>query len=72
MYTNIVVRSLIAFFFSFIFLAVILVWLLKIKALYILPLAFLVGVLLTPLLSKISLGEKIVSYYENILRRIIK
>jgi dolichol kinase len=71
-YTDLVVRGLIAFFVIGVFLFVVLVGFLKMKAVYMLPIAFIGSILLSPLLSKIKLGEKIVSKYEKFLRKTFK
>lgn len=71
MYSDILVRSLIAFTFSFVVFSIIGFGILHISFVIILILAFCFGVLITPFLSRINLGNRFVNWYEKILQRII-
>lgn len=72
LYSDIVIRSLIAFVFSFLVFSIIGVGILHISFIIVLVVAFLFGVLITPFLSKISLGGKFINWYEGILSGVVK
>lgn len=65
-------RGLIAFLFIGIGLYIFLVGFLKINPLYVLPIVFLFSIFVSPYLSKIQIGEKIVNKYDAWLSEIGK
>lgn len=72
MYLDILIRSLISFFFIGILFSVFLIGFLHITWIVVLPLVFLTSILVSPLLAKIKLGEFVINYYENILKKTFK
>lgn len=68
-YMDIVIRSLISFFCVGIVFSVFLISYLHISWVFVLPLVFFVSVLISPLLSQIRLSERILVYYENLLKK---
>jgi hypothetical protein len=68
-YTDMIIRGLIAFFVVGIGFYIFLVLYLKIKAIYVLFLVFLASILISPFLSRIKLGEKTLIIYENLLTK---
>lgn len=69
LYLDGVLRGLISFLVVGIGLFLLLVGILKMKFIFVLPIIFIVSVLLSPFLSKITLGEKVLTGYENWLKR---
>jgi len=69
MYLDIVIRSLISFVCIGLLFSIILIGYLHISWILVLPLTFFVAILVSPLLMKITLGEKILVYYENLLKK---
>ena len=72
MYLDLVIRGLISFLFVGIGLWIILGGFLKMKFIYMLPVAFICSILISPFLSRVQLGERAVSWYEGWLRRTLK
>jgi len=68
-YTDMIIRSLISFFFIGLGLYIILIGIFKWSILPTLLMAFFVSILVNPFLSKIKLGERIWSKYEKWLAR---
>jgi hypothetical protein len=64
-----ILRGLISFFFIGIGFYLLLVGYFKMKFIYILPIVFIVSILITPFLSRIKLGERVLSRYENWLQK---
>jgi hypothetical protein len=71
LYTDMILRGLIAFFFAGICLYTFLVGYLHIKAIYILPIAFIVSIMISPFLSRIRLGNFVLNSYEKWLNNLI-
>lgn len=70
-YFDAVIRGLIAFVFIGIGLYLFLVAYLKISAFLVLPIAFVCSILISPLLSRITLGERTLNWYENLLEKLL-
>ena len=68
-YGDIVIRSLISFLGIGIIFSIILIGYLNLSWVFVLPLVFFVSILVSPLLSKIKLAEKVLNYYENLLKK---
>jgi Cu/Ag efflux pump CusA len=71
LYLDIIIRSFISFALVGVLLYIFLGIFLKMKFIYILPIAFLMGILISPLLSRIKLGEKTIQAYENMLDKFV-
>jgi hypothetical protein len=71
-YFDIVIRGLIAFAFIGILLSIFLIGFLKLSYFIVLPIAFICSILISPFLSKIKLGDVLLTKYENYLGKIIK
>jgi membrane protein implicated in regulation of membrane protease activity len=69
LYTDMIIRGLIAFFVIGIGFYIFLVLYLKVKAIYVLFLVFLASILISPFLSRIKLGEKTLCWYEGLLTK---
>lgn len=67
-----IIRGLLAFALFGIIGFLLLVYLFKMPTYYFLPFALIGGVLISPFLSKIKMGEKIIKKYEQWLLKIIK
>lgn len=72
MYLDIVIRSLISFIFIGILLSFVFIGVLHISWIFVLPMVFFVSILVSPLLSKIKLGERVFLYYEEWLKKAFK
>ena len=72
LYMDIVVRGLIAFLFVGVCLSFLLIGYFKMSFIYVLPIVFITSVLISPFLSKIRLGEFIISKYENFLNKLFE
>jgi hypothetical protein len=72
MYLDILIRSLISFFFVGTLFSIFLIGFLHITWIVVIPLVFLVSILISPFLSKIKLGEKVFDYYEGFLKKTFK
>lgn len=70
LYFDMLIRGLIAFFFAGIILYAVLVGIFKVKPIYTLPIAFIVSILISPFLSKIKVGEKLIKRYDEWLENI--
>jgi hypothetical protein len=68
-YTDAVIRGLIAFFIIGILFWIIFVGYLHVPVIYMLIIAFLSSILISPFLNKIKLGAIVVSSYENWLQK---
>lgn len=71
-YLDIVLRGLISFTVLGLGLGIILIGFLKMKAIYVFPIIFLFSVFLSPLLSKVKLGEKLLVKFEKFLSKLFK
>jgi len=71
-YADSVVRGLLAFSIVGIGFTLLLVGVFHMKFIWILPISFLGSILISPFLSKITLGEKVVNWYVNWLDKIMK
>jgi len=69
-YFDAVIRGLIAFVFVGIGLYLFLVAYLKTSAFLVLPIAFVFSILISPLLSRVKLGERTLVWYENLLEKL--
>lgn len=67
-YTDIVIRSLIAFIFVGILGSIILIGLFHIKIWLLFPIMFFLSIIISPLLSKIRLGEQLFNKYDEWLK----
>jgi len=72
MYLDILIRSLISFFFVGILFSIFLIGFLHITWIVVLPLVFITSILISPFLSKIKLGEKVFDHYEFWLKKTFK
>jgi hypothetical protein len=72
MYLDIIIRSLISFFCIGLVFSFVLIGYLHISWVFVLPLTFFVSILVSPFLSKLSIADKIIIYYENILKKLFK
>lgn len=72
MYLDILIRSLISFFFIGILFSIFLIGFLHITWYIVLPLVFITSILVSPFLMKIKLGETVFLYYENFLKKTFK
>jgi len=68
-YLDGVLRGLIVFAIVGVGFYIFLVGFLKMKPIFILPLAFIISILLSPFLSKIKLGERVLNWYEGWLHK---
>lgn len=68
-YLDSVIRGLIAFFLVGIVLTLILVGFFHMKFIWILPVSFISSILISPFLSRITLGERILNFYINWLNK---
>ena len=68
-YLDSVIRGLIAFFSVGVLLTLILVVFLKMKFVWILPISFVVSILISPFLSRITLGERLLNGYTKWLEK---
>lgn len=71
-YMDNLLRGLISFAVIGIGLFVILTGFLHVKIYWVLPIAFFCSILISPLLSKIHLGERLLCFYENWLNNLMK
>jgi len=71
-YLDILIRSLISFICIGIVFSIILIGYLHLSWVLVLPLVFIVSILVSPLLMKIKLGERVFDYYDNILKKTFK
>lgn len=71
-YFDIVIRSLISFLGIGVLFSIFLIGFLHITWIIVLPLVFIVSIIVAPFLSKIKLGEKVINYYESILKKTFK
>lgn len=71
-YIDSITRGLISFFISFILVYFILMGIFHLSFIWILPIIFLLSFALSPLLSKIKLGDKFVVWYIEKLKKFIK
>jgi len=69
-YTDILIRGLLAFFIVGVGFYIVLIYFFKVNPFYVLPVVFVVSVFVSPFLSKIKVGEKIWGSYENWLKRV--
>ena len=72
LYLDMIIRGLIAFSVIGIGFFVLLVGFLKMKVIYMLPIAFVTSILISPFLSKVRLGERVLTKYENLLKKLFK
>lgn len=68
-YTDIVIRGLIAFLFIGILGSIILIGFFHIKTWLIFPIVFILSIIVSPYLSKIRIGENLFNKYDNILKK---
>jgi phosphoglycerol transferase MdoB-like AlkP superfamily enzyme len=71
-YLDILIRSLISFICIGIVFSIILIGYLHLSWVLVLPLVFIVSILVSPLLMKIKLGERVFDYYDGILKKTFK
>lgn len=71
-YLDAILRGLIAFAFIGILLSLFLIGFLHLSFVLVLPIAFICSILISPLLSKVKLGNVLLTKYENYLNRLIK
>jgi len=71
-YLDGVLRGLIAFFIIGIGFYIFLVGFLKVRPLYVFPIVFIVSIIVSPFLSRIKLGEKLLTKYENWIMNLFK
>lgn len=71
-YMDNILRGLISFAVVGIGLFVILTGFLHVKIYWVLPIAFFCSILISPLLSKIHLGERLLLKYESWLNKLVK
>lgn len=71
-YIDSITRGLISFFISFILVYFVLMGIFHLSFIWILPIIFLLSFALSPLLSKIKLGDKFVIWYIGKLKKFIK
>lgn len=71
-YLDGVIRSLIAFLFIGVGSYIVFVGFFKINMILVLPIVFILSVMISPLLSRIKLGEKVIVGYENWLKKTFK
>lgn len=72
LYFDIVIRGFISFIGIGVLLSLLLIVVLKMSPIIVLPIAFILAVLLSPFLSKLTLGERFLTFYENLLDKIFK
>lgn len=72
LYMDMVIRGLISFFVVGIGLYALLIFYFKMKFIYVLPIAFICSIFLSPFLSKVKLGEKLLILYERLLAKVFK
>jgi membrane protein implicated in regulation of membrane protease activity len=66
---DILIRSLISFLAIGVVFSIILIGYLHISWIFVLPLVFFVSVIIAPFLSKIKLADKVMDYYEGLLKK---
>ena len=71
-YLDNIIRGLLSLIIVGIGLFILLTGFLKIKFIIVFPIIFIVSILISPLLSRIKLGEKVLSGYEKWLKKITK
>lgn len=71
-YLDNIIRGLLSLIFVGIGLFILLTGVLKIKFIIVFPIIFIVSILISPFLSRIKLGEFVLSKYERWLKKIIK
>lgn len=72
MYLDILIRSLISFVCIGVVLSIFLIGFLHLSWIFVLPLSFFVAILVAPLFMKIQLADKILTYYESLLKKSFK
>jgi hypothetical protein len=71
-YLDNIIRGLLSLVFVGIGLFILLTGVLKIKFIIVFPIIFIVSILISPFLSRIKLGEKVLTKYERWLKKITK
>lgn len=71
-YLNLVIQGLIAFAIVGIGLGFLLVGYFKMKYIFVLPIVFICSIIISPFLSKIRLGEKLLYRFEKSLSKLFK
>jgi membrane protein implicated in regulation of membrane protease activity len=72
LYLDMVLRGLISFFVVGIGLYFILIGYFKMTFVFLLPIAFIVSILISPFLMRIKLGEIVLTKYEGLLNKLLK
>ena len=71
-YLDMVLRGLISFLIIGIGLGILLIGYFKMKAIFVLPIIFICSIIITPFLSRIRLGEKLLCRFEKSLSKLFK
>jgi len=71
-YLDLVIRGLISFLIIGIGLGILLIGYFKMKAIFVLPIIFLCSIIISPFLSRIRLGERLLIKFEKSLSKLFK
>lgn len=71
-YLDLVIQGLIAFLIIGLGLGLLLAGYFKMRYVFVLPIIFICSIIISPFLSRIKLGEFILTKYENLLHKMFK